>query len=222
MAGAAGRRWAVERFLRGGASLKTQYLDNEGISEGRGEFGMPYQPGRRGLLDRLLAAARWNAVVMQGQSMDAVETPEDFLRFGARLAEKIRGAGVKRIVLYETWARQDRPDQQGIITMGYRALAKAIRAEIAPVGQAWQRALSDRSGLIFHAADKSHPTPLGSYLAACVLCGRLSRRSPVGLRHDLAEVRDGNTGEPCYHDLDADTAAFLQTAADAVLSPRRG
>ena len=63
----------------------------------------------------------------------------------------------------------------------YMRHADASGARVAPVGRAWARAMEDDPGLALHQPDKSHPTALGSYLAACVFYIALTGQSPVGL-----------------------------------------
>ncbi len=50
---------------------------------------------------------------------------------------------------------------------------------------AWKRVLAADPKLALHQADKSHPNPKGSYLAACVFYGTLLERSPVGLPGEM-------------------------------------
>lgn len=97
-----------------------------------------------------------------------------------------------------TWARQDAPQTQAALTHAYASIAAELKALLAPVGVAWQRALEARPRLALHHADKSHPGPDGSYLAALTLYATLFSRSPEGLAK-------GHLGE-------AD-AAFLQKVA---------
>jgi hypothetical protein len=64
-----------------------------------------------------------------------------------------------------------------------------MNAVVAPVGMAWKKALAADPKLVLHQADKSHPNPKGSYLAACVFYATLLDKSPVGLP---GELRKGN------------------------------
>lgn len=204
--------WSSGRFLRGGAGLRTHFCDNLGQSSGRGRYCTDLDPSRTGQLDALLSQGPWDAVVMQGQSMDTVLTPDDFFAYGKVLADRIRAAGSERILLYQTWARQHFPEMQAVITAAYARLATAIGADVFQAGEAWKLAFSEREGLVLHTEDRSHPNDRGSYLAACTLYQRLTGRSPVGLPWELEDIRwDGHAG-PCYH-LDAETARFLQTVA---------
>ena len=61
--------------------------------------------------------------------------------------------------------------------------------------------------LVLHQPDKSHPSPKGSYLAACVFYATLFDKSPVGLP---AELRRGNR---VLVQIAPDEAAALQKIA---------
>ena len=49
---------------------------------------------------------------------------------------------------------------------------------------AWKKALANPMSVL-HRPDKSHPTPTGSYLAACVIYATVLDTSPVGLPAEL-------------------------------------
>lgn len=217
LAASRGHQWETGRFLRGGAALRTHLLDNAGVGEGRGEFGMAHDPARTGGLNRLLAETAWDVAVLQGQSLDTVETPRTFLAAGRQLARHLRSAGIPRLVLYQTWARQHLPEMQDTVTAGYARLAAATGADIAPAGEAWRRALAARPDLVLHTEDRSHPTGAGSYLAACVLYRTLAGEAAAGLPFAFPAITGGD-GRPCY-DLSPELAAFLAGVADAVAAP---
>jgi len=211
--GSDGAPWESGRFLRGGAGMRTHFCDNLGLAMGRGRYCAELDTTRIGQLDKLLEQGPWDAVVMQGQSMDTVLTPDDFFAYGKVLADHIRAAGSPRILLYQTWARQHFPEMQSVITAAYAHLATAIDAEVFQAGEAWKLACTERKDLVLHAEDRSHPNDKGSYLAACVLFKQLTGNTPIGLPWKLNAIRWDGVQGPCYH-LDADTANFLQHIAE--------
>ncbi len=209
-----GEKWQVGRYLRGGATFGTHWCDNTGQAENRGVNGMKYDPKRKGALDQLLKQP-WDVVVMQANSQEAFFAPEEFQANGQKLIEKVKAAGVKRVLLYQTWARQHIPSQQPGLSAAYAKLAKATGAEVVPVGEAWAAAFKAKPGLKLHNPDKSHPNDRGSYLAACLFYRALAGKSAKGLPFDLPTVKWPSKGKAraCYR-LDADTADFLQQIAD--------
>lgn len=204
-----GLKWTVARYLRGGAFFQTHWCDNLGTAEGA-KSPMALDPKRKGALDRLLKE-KWDVVVLQAQSQEAIHRPDGFFDYGKRLVEKVKAAGCPRVLLYGTWARQHIPSQQAGLTAAYAKLAAETGAELVRVGDAWAAAFAARPGLVLHNPDKSHPNDKGSYLAACLFYRALAGKSAKGLPYELKNVKWN--GKPCYH-LDAETAAFLQSLAE--------
>jgi GNAT superfamily N-acetyltransferase len=153
---------------------------------------------------------RLDYVVLQDNSMGPIEDPEGFTKYGRLLCDRVRRVGA-RPVLFVTWARQTMPAMQATVTEAYTALARAGGAFVAPVGEAWRRALRRRPQLVLHTADHSHPNPAGSYLAACVFFGALLRANPAGLPPRVAISEDGQ--QRVLARLKRPDAAFLQAVA---------
>lgn len=162
---------------------------------------------------KLLDAGNWNVMVLQGQSQEPAmaevdqRIADDFLESGTGLCRRFQAASpAGRIVLYQTWARHAelwRVDQRAMVLgenaaamqarnrTWYAALADRTPAcTVAPVGDAWERNAGLPTPLQLHAADHSHPTYGGSYLAGLVLYGVIYK--PDGLdvpfRGALSEV----------------------------------
>jgi hypothetical protein len=108
----------------------------------------------------------------------------------ARAMYDINGAA-KKTMEFEAWRKQQRAGLAGGLNGAYFDLAKELAAAVAPVGVAWKKALAADKSLVLHQADKSHPNPTGSYLAACVFYATLLGKSPVGLPGDIQK-----SGEP--------------------------
>ncbi len=62
----------------------------------------------------------------------------------------------------------------------YDDVGATLGAQVAPVGEAFATALLARPDLLLNNVD-GHPTPAGTYLAACVVYRTIEGRSPVGL-----------------------------------------
>jgi hypothetical protein len=148
-----------------------------------------------------------DCVVLQEQSTLPVKNAgrmHDNIRlFAPPIAES--GAST---ALYVTWARQNAPATQDAITGAYAAIAAEIGAALVPVGPAWQAFTRAHATPNLYDRDLSHPSPAGSYLAACVFYAVLFGRTPVGL--------------PPLAGLNRDAAALMQqSAGDAVPTVRR-
>jgi hypothetical protein len=127
-----------------------------------------------------IAARKWDLVVLQNHSLGALNARDEMIEYGKKLDAAIRKQGA-RTLFFMTWARQNRPETQDAITRAYQELARAVNAEVAPVGLAWQEALRSDAKLVLHTQDMSHPNRAGSYLAACIFYAMIYDRSPEGL-----------------------------------------
>ena len=127
-----------------------------------------------------IAETRHDWVVLQEQSTLPVKNAgrmhENIRLFAPLIAES--GA---RTALYVTWARRNVPEAQAAITGAYAAIAAEIGAALVPVGPAWEAFMRRCPGATLHDRDLSHPSPAGSYLAACVFYATLFGRTPEGL-----------------------------------------
>lgn len=149
-----------------------------------------------------LSEGHWDYVVLQEQSLLPIREPERMHRAVKQLDADIRKAGAKT-VLYLTWARQSQPDTQPAFDRAYSTLAQEIKATLAPVGRAWQAASKLAPNLPLYAADGSHPSPTGSYLAACVLylallseqtqCPRLTLNGVTAENADIVRQASAST-----------------------------
>ena len=146
-----------------------------------------------------IAQGGWDFVVLQEQSQMPFIDPARMADFAKKLHGEIAKTGA-RTLLYQTWARRNMPEKQDAISKAYTDLATVLPARLAPVGEAWRKARADLPDLALHSPDGSHPTPAGTYLAACVFYATLYGQSPEGL-----------TGEPAK--LDETTARALQRIA---------
>jgi len=152
-------RVEVDSIVAGGASLRRHW------NAGRAQAAM--------------AATAWDYVVLQEQSTLPVKNPvryhENVRLFAAEIATRHA-----RAVLYLTWSRQQAPQTQEVITRAVEDIAEEVGARVVPVGPAWHAAMSQDRDLALYTDDGSHPTPAGSYLAACVFLATLFDRRPSG------------------------------------------
>lgn len=81
-------------------------------------------------------------------------------------------------IMYPEWA-QVRGGDEGMRTYQLHcAIAAQEAARVAPIGQAWYRAIRENPKLELHAGDGNHSSLAGSFLTACVLFGTISEISP--------------------------------------------
>ena len=116
-------------------------------------------------------------------------------------------SGAAKKIDFEQWCGQHKAGLVGGIDGAYFDLANELNATVAPVGMAWKKALAANPNLVLHQADKSHPNPTGSYLAACVFYATLFDKSPMGLPGELKK------GNRVLVRIAPDEAATLQEIA---------
>ncbi|HEY4138159.1 MAG TPA: SGNH/GDSL hydrolase family protein [Casimicrobiaceae bacterium] len=153
------RQIAFEIVFAGGASLRRHW--NAGVAQ------------------RTLATRRFDIVVLQEQSTLPVKNRARYHDNVRLFADEI-AAHDARVALYLTWSRQQAPQAQDLITGAVEDIAGEIGATVIPVGPAWHAAMRDDPSLTLYTEDGSHPTAVGSYLAACVFLVALFGERPIG------------------------------------------
>jgi hypothetical protein len=163
------------------------------------------QHWKEGVAQTLIRQDNWDIIVLQNQSYEPVGDPANMLAYAKKFAELIDSTSPNvRKILYNTWAYRDlnspaghqkkypnaKPPQtstemQARLNDAYRATADAIGAEIAPVGQAWELALTAHPDLVLHADDGSHPNRLGAYLAAMTIYATFFHTPPKNLPGEI-------------------------------------
>ena len=125
-------------------------------------------------------------VVMQGGSSEPLSSKrrEVFRQTAVANAELIRANG-GQVALYMTHAyvaphRQVKPQNIVATESMYVEVGNEIDALVIPVGLAFEEAYRRLPALRFHHPDGTHPSLLGTYLAACTTYATLYGRSPVG------------------------------------------
>ena len=120
----------------------------------------------RGEVQKRLADQTWNAVVLQDQSTRPLRALKSMQEYVRRFVDEIQAAGAKPY-LYMTWARKDNPASQANFVTAFQGLAEVSGAGVIPVGLAWDQFRRLRPAIDLYEPDGSHPSVIGSYLAAC-------------------------------------------------------
>ena len=158
----------------------------------------------------VLKEKRPDFVVLQEQSRMALDNPSQLQQSAAKWAELLTKQKATP-VWYMTWARQAEPAAIERIADEYGKACKAGGGRLAPVGRAFEAALRE-PGLQLHDADGSHPSPLGSYVAACVLYATMTG-SDVTTFPDKLVVPGEDGKERVLVELPAATGKRLREAA---------
>jgi len=163
---------------------------------------------------------KWNFVVLQEQS----EVPAFQQTRSSEMYPALRvligdiEADEAKPILFLTWAYRDGLPANGMpnyasmqaqINNGYILMSQAFNVPVAPVGVAWQNVRNQDPQINLWQDDGSHPTPEGTYLAACVFYADIFQQSPEGLSYQA------NLSTDVAHDLQ-------QVAADTVFNGQWG
>jgi len=156
---------------------------------------------RSGLARRRLGSAHFTHVVLQGHSLaplrerDRARMADAARRFSALITH----AGAQA-VLYETWARRSGnrvyrqgqaaspDDMQTRIDHAYETIASDTGAQIAPVGDTFRRLASILPESDLYSHDGSHPSELGTFIAAATLATRIAGIDPSRISYRPHEV----------------------------------
>jgi len=165
------------------------------------------EPGRLGIDEP------FDLVVLQGGSAEVLteENRAQFRESAIEMSEKIRATGAE-VALYMTHAYV-KPDERyepnliNKIRPTYVSVGNELDALVIPVGLAFERAYEQKPDIELHKTfDGTHPSLLGTYLAACVVYQSIYGTSTVGIDYDY------------FGAVDEEDAEFLRGIADETVS----
>ncbi len=162
-------------------------------------------------LRRMLTTQHWDFVVLQEQSSAPAKQTESVIAEIYPAAEALDslihvGSPNAQTIFYMTWGHKygsthkidnyplsfTYEGMQERIKTTYLEMTYRTNAICAPVGMAWERVREERSDYQLYNKDLSHPSPLGSYLAANVIYMTIFQQPyqsdyANGLDNDVAE-----------------------------------
>ncbi|TPV92589.1 MAG: SGNH/GDSL hydrolase family protein [Myxococcales bacterium FL481] len=189
---------AVGRHDRGAPRIEVAVISGPGLT-----LSQHVQHGR---VQAEIRRGKWDYVVLQEQSLLGMPvspdefadpsqgSPTAFLDAVGALSRAAKQAGATP-VLFNTWARRERPQTQAFLDASYVQAAQRHGAKLVPVGTAWQLASAQGVDGLFEP-DGSHPSAVGSYLVASAMYRTLVGREPKPAPTRLASPRLSSTGKP--------------------------
>lgn len=124
----------------------------------------------------------WDVVILQEQSMRPVTDPDLMYEY----ATLLNGAIIRSFAqtgFFMTWAREFDPPMIEDLSAAYNHISAELDAMVAPVGRAFQLMQEEHPDIDIYHTDGSHPSPHGTYLAACVFYVVLWHDNPVGIEY---------------------------------------
>ncbi|MEM1360577.1 MAG: DUF4886 domain-containing protein [Pseudomonadota bacterium] len=169
-------------------------------------------------LTESLSEDLFDLIVLQGHSTE-MTTAEKRTRFTQALNAVVELISTLQptaeIALYMTPSYTQQhprfdPEMFAKVARGYREEAERIGAWVIPVGLAFELAYLERPSIALHMSDGSHPTHLGTYVAAATVNAAIF--GPNNL----------STEQITRNPIDPDDAAFLRAIAQQAVALERG
>lgn len=142
----------------------------------------------------LLRGQRWTFVILQAQKYSS---SGQFSYSTTEAEELIRSSRQQGAVpvLFPEWPRRGVAETARIYDL-HTSIASREPACVAPIGQAWDRALARYPAVVLHHIDGNHSAPAGAYLTALILYATLTGNSPLGVPDlPVAGVDSGTQGQ---------------------------
>jgi len=134
---------------------------------------------------------KYNVVVLQGAGLSQSHQyvyPNDGAIALAKLAKQY-GA---RPLLFAEWSRRGIQETNYILGV-YATIARPSRADTIPVCRAFDSALRQHGNLALWSGDGNHSSPLGAYLASCVIATAIDPQAPLNYIHAGVNVNLGKS-----------------------------
>lgn len=139
----------------------------------------------------------WDIVVIQEYSNGPIINKEDFYKYSKLFVKEIRKSG-SNAIFYMTFNYKDNLEMAPLISKSYFSVAKDLGCDVVPVGLAWHKVVTERPELEMYT-DFKHPSPNGTYLAACMFYSYLTGIHPSNSHY--------------INNIDAADASYLQDIA---------
>ena len=175
LASDAGDKLSTASVLKGGAYLH-QFADPD------------HELGQR--LANIYPTKNWDFIVLQDQSFNPANNPDDFLESVKKLCEQMNDGA--KFLFYSTWAYRDQTEKLAKTGMTYSEMLDALTASYqkaaelhhgirVPVGDAFALSTAEYPTIDLYTGDDYHPSPCGTYLAACLFYQAVTGKSPAEL-----------------------------------------
>ena len=153
-------------------------------------------------LEAILRERHYDICFLQEQSLLPILDYPAFLA-GVTHVKRMVGTQADKFVLYATWARKlgsptleahgwDRQQMTDLLAESYRKAGEALGASVSHVGINFWRVIQADPQLDLHHADQTHPSYLGSCLAALThyytLFGQFPEKVGLGLTPEQIQI----------------------------------
>lgn len=160
----------------------------------------------------------WDFVVLQEQSQTPLGSYGQHTKFYPAVKNFVPVIRENDSVplLFMTWQRPDTDAYASEWIDSYLFIGKQTKSEVAPAGIAFEKAKQAIPGWNPYADQGGHPTPAGTYLAACAFFVVIYDRDPAGLPNAITTSKGVTVNVP-----PAEAVVLQKCAFEAVRESKR-
>ncbi|MDA9588479.1 hypothetical protein N9R82_05375 [Flavobacteriaceae bacterium] len=198
-----GLQWEITQTTASGASLRDHWQGNKALKT-----------------KLLLGRETFDRVIFQEHStypLVHVDTTSFYYnKLKTLLATKTK------VYMYSTWmypgisGKENYPNSTNPIEENLKTQVAGAEDQLLRIGAAFELFASRYPNIELFTDDKKHPSPQGSYLAACVIFSSLSGQPSKGLKRRYSNT-DSNGKKIFYSMVEKETARKCQEVADQLL-----
>ena len=185
-----------------GSSLKDHWFENDGLKS-----------------KTLIATGRYDRVVLQDHSLNPLQNLVESLKYFTDFIELVK-ANNGTPYIYATWMYKvisnNNYDIVDPIQYALKPLVDTTGAVMVPIDQAFRIFQNRHPTIPIFMSDNKHPSPVGTYLAACVYFRIFTDESPLGLSRRY-ERKDENGKKIFLGMVEKYSAKICQEIVDKML-----
>ena len=161
---------------------------------------------------------KYDFVILQDHSTYPLENTQISEEYFQKFIELIKSTKAEPVI-YSTWMYPGISDQSynilDPINYNLSSMASLNGVRLAPVGRVFRFFKEANPDISLHTSDDKHPSPVGTYLAACVFFKLLTGESPKGLSRRYVR-KDGNGKKIFLGMVETSDAIKCQNIVDSV------
>jgi hypothetical protein len=199
-----GLNWEVDQSTAGGASLKHHWNSEKGLNS----------------VDKIKNNAYTHLIFQEYSNypLMAIDTTQKYLN----LMHKIANHNSRKF-LYATWSYPNILKNNNSSIPSSKAIEDKLEKikpssdfDILPVGRAFDLFQLKYPNQTLFTSDNKHPSPIGCYLAACVIFSKISNQSSLGIPRRVFE-KINNEKDIYYFIVEEEMARKCQLISDEIL-----
>ena len=201
MTDSSGLNIEIYQSTAGGASLKQHWMGDKNLKT-----------------RTLINNNKYDVIVLQDYSTNPLLNTVESLDYFSRFIELANNKNIKSI-LYGTWMFPAIPYKNSYgkdpIIDNLKPISTKYNIPIAPVGTAFRLFQKSFPEISLYTSDNKHPSPVGSYLAACIFYRVITGKKTKGLpRRFTTKDKDGK--KIYINIVEKDAALKCQSIADQI------